>query len=519
MESLVRAALVGTARQGASPPPGTAHTDDLVARLGDLDAERSLLLRAGALAAYRLAGHAPGGAVDPMEAAPAETARSCSPAAADLIGRMLDGTHVEFLPEALTRLGHAGLVLPPELLIAALNMRLIVIGGARVALAHALGARGRWLAEQNPAWGWVREVLDERDPPPADADALWEEGEPRFRQSMFHHMRRADPTHARDWLAATWAREKANLRADLIGLLDVGLSAADEPLLTQALADKSGDVRQAAARLLARLPDSAFAVRMRERADALLTCSNGALRAKPPATFDPAWARDDITEQAPGGTGKRAWWLMQLLVYVPPAYWLDRLGASPEQLAAAAGKTDYEAALIEGWSRAALLHQDAAWAPALWEWWLAPQRKGTLTRDDADEVRNPLGALVSRALAEERIGRLLGTTNERAHPDMDSLVAALSAPWSAAFGEPYLEAARMAAAGTDGKQGDANDWNAGMNAAVTALPPDCFAAALEPWTVHEPEQQSGARWQQQIEEFTEALDFRRQLVEAIPLDE
>jgi Family of unknown function (DUF5691) len=66
-------------------------------------------------------------------------------------------------------------------------------------------------------------------------------------------IRRSDPAKARELLEAKAGGEAAEARLALIELLRVNLSAADAPYLQSLSADRSGKVKQLAARLLARI--------------------------------------------------------------------------------------------------------------------------------------------------------------------------------------------------------------------------------------------------------------------------
>src|SRR5439155_3057610 len=96
-----------------------------------------------------------------------------------------------------------------------------------------------------------------------------------------------------------------------------GLSPGDEPLLERALDDKRKPVRDAAAKLLARLPSSAFAHRMITRVAALVSyqpASKGLLRKKasaltvtlPSGEPDAAAKRDGLVGKARDGMGAAA---------------------------------------------------------------------------------------------------------------------------------------------------------------------------------------------------------------------
>jgi hypothetical protein len=202
-------------------------------------------------------------------------------------------------------------------------------------LTLALGrrARGRWLAGFNEAWQWLADYSDEiqemlGEDGRADAETVWNEGAVPRRLAVLCRLRAADPGRARAWPASTWKVEKAEFRAEAVSALAVGLTAADEPFLETALDDRSGAVRTAAASLLARLPDSALAGRLRARADAMLDFRRargsdlpdaagggtadriGTLLVTPPLDWDPAGERDGLEAKPPTGVGARGWWLI-----------------------------------------------------------------------------------------------------------------------------------------------------------------------------------------------------------------
>src|SRR5262249_48679905 len=148
-----------------------------------------------------------------------------------------------------------------------------------------------------------------------------------------------------------------------------GLCPEDEPFLEAALGDRSKLVRAAAAALLARLPQSALAARVQERAAASVTVfsSPGALclarlriEVTLPAECDAAMVRDGIEPKLPPEYrpfGQRGWWLAQVLGMVPPTTWST--STPPRDLLAVARKNEAWDALLAGWCRAAVLFQDA----------------------------------------------------------------------------------------------------------------------------------------------------------------
>src|SRR5512139_368419 len=308
---LVTAALLGTQRR---PLPGD-------------DPAGALLDRAALLTVRRRAGRRPGAAV-PIAPAPDEQTPVVRPRAAARLARMMAGEQVRALPEWLETAARRGYRVPPRLL-----PELLEKGRAdrslRPYIARVAGRRGMWLALQNPDWAYlVNEPAaggavcdaargaggggggdagggaggdagggaggdasgdaggDGRTDVAAaaaagvaaDADgagglpdpAVWETGTRGGRVAYLVRLRRADPAAARFALRQTWAKEPAPERTAFLATFEQGLSLEDEPFLESALDDRAKDVRALAADLLARLPGSAYARRMAERARACL---------------------------------------------------------------------------------------------------------------------------------------------------------------------------------------------------------------------------------------------------------
>jgi hypothetical protein len=517
MDTFVATALVGTAQAGAREATTGTPVDALAAALAAGDAERRLLLQAGARAIYQRAGYVPARVAALPPPAPQELLPACSPAAALLLTPLLAGMYDDLLPEALERLRQAGLRLPYDLLPAALGLR---TNALRALVAPLLGARGRWLAGFNPAWSWVGQTLgDMTNDVPADAETIWNEGSAGQRVAVLRRLRAVDVAKAREWVAAVWKSEKAETRAEMLKASEIGLGAEDEPLLEAALDDRAAGVRAAAPTLLARLPGSAFAGRVRERADAMLLWKDGKLDARPPKTLDPAALRDGIAEQASQAKGQRAYWLMQTLALVPPGHWEEHFGQSAEALIAAAADSDWSLALLEGLSRAALAFTDARWATALWSFWRQWGGKGKRSDIGArDELLQAFMPLVPRELAEHFALHLLTDPSAQSEAEAYEVLDALPRPWSAAFGAAYLYDLRLFLASLDAKSTDAVPWDRTLAAAAHALPLDCFAAVLEPFTLPE----DNKNWYivnfgRQLETFADTLRIRQRLFEEIPV--
>ncbi|WP_067175638.1 DUF5691 domain-containing protein [Microtetraspora niveoalba] len=355
-EDLVSAALVGTDRRpvpGGSLPDGPGEAP--VAPPVDL------LEQAAVQVIRARAGQRPhrGRSLPPASPEPRPLVGR---AAADRLDRILAGEQGRLLPEWLEIAAAGGARVPARLV-----PRLLDLGARdqsiRAHLGVLTGARGRWLARLNPAWSYLR---DEPTGGAAGSDGVWEFGTSGDRRDHLAALRASDPEAARELLAAGWDRETPEDRAAFTRILAEGLTMADEPFLEAALDDRRREVRQAAADLLTRLPESRLGTRMAERAARLLTRDGDRLRAEPPKACDSRMERDGVRARPPAGTGQRGWWLQQVVAHTPLSFWTGHLGLTPEEITTME-VGDWAREVRMGWTRAAILQRDGIWARALVE--------------------------------------------------------------------------------------------------------------------------------------------------------
>lgn len=511
-DALTTAALIGSAARSlpTEMQTGTA-LDALLGTLPDTSAERRLLLQAGARAIYRQAGALPAHIetdAGPFAPAPAETLAACSAAVAELMLEIFTGQLRELLPEACERMRQHGLRLPFALLPMALNAR---DAAQRTALAPVLGERGLWLARLQPAWSWVTDA-HAADAPSGDAQTLWQEGTTKQRVAVLRRLRAGDPAKARDWIRDVWKRERAEVRAELLATVEIGLSAGDEALLETALDDRAESVTLVAATLLARLPGSAFAERMRARADALLALRDGALVVTPPPVLTPTDQRDGLRLKPQRGLGERAWWLAQTLKYVPLAHWEARLGMAPEAIVAAADANEWSAALIEGWAESATLQGGVGWILPLW-------RRCTASREPAATYARNLRARLAQQLPRDEIegyaADLLAEPKARDIAERIEAVEAIPVPWSAAFTEVYWQALQR----TLGEQKRSNDysWATTVRIMAAAIPASHLDRAIEVCTLAPESTERKHLWSAQVDTALTILRGRQRLGEVLPV--
>jgi len=386
-DQLLKMALLGTERQSSPLPTPPKTLAESFARLAGLDRESALLGALGLVAVYRLAGRLPDQDSTPRPTVcPADEHPVCSPGASMFLSRILGGEHPPLLPELLGALDSVGKRVPEELIPGLLEQGRSQ-SGIRTLSGKVIGERGKWLAAQNPGWGWALAAKEG-----AHNEAVWETGSREERLALLSHLRLSSPSRAVALLESTWKDETAEDRVAFVGAIETGLSSSDEPFLETALDDRRKEVRTAAAQLLMKIPSSSLVGRMEARLK--LTWIEGTpgkilqlKRATPshidvalPGDCDKSMLRDGIEPKPRSGTGigEKAWWLEQMLAPVPPARWSDRWSKTPARIVEAGLAGEWSRALVNGWVKASLRHPDPAWAKALLEYW---------TSEDSDQRR------------------------------------------------------------------------------------------------------------------------------------
>ena len=360
---------LGTSR--ASPGTGDDLPPALAAAVASAANPEAALWRAlGAWDLWQKAGALAGSeTAAPPPPCDNDTLPVCPAAAEQALALLLEDVYPQLRGQWLSLLAARGYRLPPRAL-----PRVLALGTdqrpLRQLIIPVLGKRGHWLARQNPDWQWV-------GAPASSHASAWEEGNLEQRSAALHAMRADDPAGTLQALQAVWPNEAPDTRAALLACLSTGLNAGDEAFLETALDDKRKEVRQAAQRLLATLPDSQLGQRMQTRLNALVRIEhvpgNGtALAVDLPPERDKAMLRDGIGAASWPGLGEKAGWLVDMLAAVAPSRWAG-LQSAPDCLRMAAA-TEYQHALLLGWATALQRQLPASSSPALHAWFAAMAR-------------------------------------------------------------------------------------------------------------------------------------------------
>lgn len=437
-EDLVTTALLGTDRRPFAGAGGANGPGALL----DEAALRTVRRRAGLLPA----------AAAPLPApAAADTRPPLPEAARRRLGQLLGARGdqrgsapdlTELLPQWLERANAHGYASPPEHLPALLDAARGRTDLRPAVLAFA-GARGRWLAEQNREWSFVRRTAaappaqGEADSTPADDERLWSEGLFAERVALLARVREREPARALALLGPTWAKERAEDRLLFLDCLRPGLSQADEPFLEAALDDRSRNVRALAAELLSSLPGSALAARMAERARACLGPDpSGAIAVDAPHACDAAMEHDGVVAKPPTGRGERAWWFGQIVEAAPLAGWPEHFGASPAELVARPVAEGWREELHAAWCRAAVRQGDAEWSRALLGSPVGGEQAATALAEQA--------RLLAALPAGERAAWVAGFLAAHGLSEAFQLLSGCATPWPAELGRAVVDALNIA---------------------------------------------------------------------------
>ncbi|WP_143306337.1 DUF5691 domain-containing protein [Chitinophaga vietnamensis] len=248
-QSIINTALMGTGRKPADTTGFSGPLQDAADKiLGDtsLDKEEQFLRLSSLAWNYRQAGvsaAAVKGAI--ITVCEADDKPYTPPAFVNALKQVLDTQNQTLLVMWLERCVEAGYVLLPEYLPLLLEKG-VKNKSLRTLLAAACGKRGEWLGQYNNDWNFSVVVASPED--------QWENGTTTQRTELLRSVRETDPAKALSWLQATWPKENAAAKTELLSALHTGLNAGDAPWLESLLNEKSKQVKEAATSLLTHIP-------------------------------------------------------------------------------------------------------------------------------------------------------------------------------------------------------------------------------------------------------------------------
>jgi Family of unknown function (DUF5691) len=335
---------------------------EVLSRLDSSDLEGSLLAASATVALYQRGGklyflHEQTQKKSLSEECKIDDLPHCSAGVGEHLRLMLNGKYPELLPECLSVLKESGKrvhpVYLPEILTLGLRRH-----DLREAILPVLGKRGLWLAGLNPEWSYVLSEYTVND---------WLTSSVDSKILILKKLRTIDREAALQQLQSVWKKETVETRASLLETLEVSLSIEDEPFLEAALDDKRKQVRDVAAKLLAKLPESRLVQRMIQRVTDLIQFNGSEVQVIYPKDSTREMMRDGVNEATYNSDfgNNKANLLLQMLSCVPPSFWSQTWGKTPLELVYFVDGSEWERLLITGWSQAAVQYQDVDWGEAV----------------------------------------------------------------------------------------------------------------------------------------------------------
>jgi len=373
-KNLLPPAMVGTDKKPFDMPMLEGAVGQLLAQLQTQASTpaQALLQAAGVLTVCERAGQRPTATPNPAShgVAPADALQQAlqDQTLKDTLRWLFTDAPQRLQIDWLQQMAAAGWRLPATLLPLALDTAQRA-SALRPAVAAVLGERGRWLARHHSTWRYAAGSADS-----APLETRWQEGTLAQRIQLLREERQNHPAQGRERLQASLSDLPAKERAELLAVLQTGLSADDETLLTTLAAqDRSREVRQTARTLLVQLPESAITQAAIARLQAYLQASTkkAGWTITPPEAADSDWKNHGIEAERPSHErlGERAWWLYQLARQVPLAWWEQHTGMTPEALLQWARKGDWTEAIVRAWWEVLRPAPVVAWCRAFLEHW------------------------------------------------------------------------------------------------------------------------------------------------------
>ncbi|MEM6344137.1 MAG: DUF5691 domain-containing protein [Bacteroidota bacterium] len=223
-----------------------------------------------------------------------------------------------------------------------------------------VGERGKWLAGLHPDWQALLPL----------ADSAWLEGNLNEQCIWLSQKRKTAPAEARDLLLSRLAQQaNAKAQAQLISCLHIGLSQADETVLQEAYHHKRKEVRQNAALLLARLPNSEFVQNLIDFSAELWDYQQGFqihLSDENVAVLKAFELGKIPLAQLQLGEKNRL--LAQLMSVIPLSHWEEKLAMVPALLLNTIADNENADWLLSSWLMAAASQGRKDWALAMMDY-------------------------------------------------------------------------------------------------------------------------------------------------------
>lgn len=385
IEQLIKTALLGTARASVHqiewPEPVAKK---LKSASDETDPETLLLHGAALLFAYQQGGHQFTKVDIPEDVADEESKPYCSGHSKQILKNILAEQNIALLNLWIQACKQAKQICHPELLPELLDMgnKHILL---RADILSVMGERGKWLVSKNPQWQYAIQTQEQ----------IWEVGKAEERKALLTQLREENPQAALILLQSSWKNESAEMRAELLRVLELHPSTKDVPFLEEALHDKSKKVKSVALNLLLLQENSSVAQKISSAAAEILVVKNSKsfFGLKGPSihfiqgNVNPQLADYDINvESLDKNFSDIEYYLYELLKVISPLYWEKHFQIEGAVIIQAFQKDEKLTKFLPALMDACVLHQNEKWASAFISVlqkgkWALPKDKQYLTQE------------------------------------------------------------------------------------------------------------------------------------------
>ena len=432
-----------------------------------------------------------------------ETQAYCNAPRKQQLQYVLKQKYDGILSELLQLLIDKKVIAVPELL-----PELLQYGANRPSLQPLIrqfvGNRGSWLAQFSPEWRYAT-LSSIKD------DETFFYGNYDDRLLYLKEIHAQQPVRAIELLEQVWESEGFTARADFITALGHQPADSDEAFLENALQDKRKEVRDQAARLLARLPHSRLVQRMQQLIENLVVydAKKNKFEVALPETCTTHMKRDGILARKSfiKDHGPKANQLAQIIAKVPPQWWEKTFYKNPQQLLHLASKTEWKNVFVWGWAMAAKNFENYDWVLACHQFYLDTFFKHDWSNFSIDflykNLPNPIFNQLAKAYLEADNKKVLSDE----HPIVTFLLAE-GQPWDDNSSLPVIKRIQN----TIHQGAYVFHWNLKtvLKRAAFAINPQLYAKIQEGW----PEQvHAWHSWQKEVDNMLTMLKFRLEIQE------
>ena len=367
-DAIINTAMMGTDKKQVSIDEMPAGLQTIVSEINNaVTDKKAMFLQLAAIAYnYRQCGFKPFQKELNTLPAPAEEKAYCNEMAMQVLKDIISEDSIHLLKIWLQHCYEKQQIVQPGM-VPVLLAKGIDHKKLQLLIAACCGKRGEWLGGFNAAWNFACTQTDEE---------LWQTGTLDQRKKILRKLRHTDPTQAREWLQNTWPQEDANTKMVLLDILTKNVSDDDIIFLESLSTEKSKKIKDLAIHLLKQIPQSSI-VRLYEKTlsvtvsiqkeKALLgMMTKTTLQCKLPESMDEGIYKSGIDKLSNNKDYTDDEYVVnQLAQFVPPSFWEQHLGMSPEQIIHLFQKETTGKKILPAIAHAAACLKDTKWAVAL----------------------------------------------------------------------------------------------------------------------------------------------------------